>query len=52
MPPRVPELARCSRKSEATLTPFCFMTHMERSPAKEAAAATSAATFSLVDHST
>ncbi len=52
IPPRVPEPVRWRRKSEATLTPFCFMTHSDRSPAKDAAAATSMATFSLVDHST
>jgi hypothetical protein len=52
IPPRVPDEARCKRKSDATLTPFCFITHMERKPENDAAAATSSATFSLVDHST
>src|SRR3989304_5896 len=35
----------------ATLSPSAFMIVMARSPAKEAAAAPSMATFSLVDHS-
>ena len=52
IPPLVPDPVRWRRKSEATLTPFCFMTHIDRSPEKEAAAATSMATFSFADHST
>ncbi len=52
MPPRVPDPARCRRKSEATFTPFCFITARPRRPANEAAAATSRAIFSFVDHST
>ena len=35
-----------------TLTPFCFITHIDLSPAKDAAAATSRPTFSFTDHST
>jgi len=52
MPPLVPERATCSRKSEATFTPFCFMAQIDRRPAIEAAKATSTATFSFTDHST
>jgi hypothetical protein len=40
------------QESDATLTPFCFITQSDLSPENEAAAATSMATFSLVDHST
>ena len=39
------------RKSEATFNPFCFMAQIALIPEKEAAAATSKATFSLTDHS-
>jgi hypothetical protein len=50
-PALVPVRFRFIRKSEATLTPFCFMATIARTPAKEAAAATSIATFSFTDHS-
>lgn len=38
--------------SAATFSPTCFMTAQERAPVKEAAAATSKATFSFTPHST
>jgi len=37
--------------SEATLTPTCFITAIERRPESATAAATSTATFSLVLYS-
>ena len=40
------------RASAATLTPTCFMMAQARFPVKDAAAATSKATFSFTPHST
>ena len=51
-PALVPVRLRFIRKSEATLRPFCFMATMARTPANDAAAAASRATFSFTDHST
>ena len=52
MPPLTPTYARHIRGSAATLSPTCFIVIRLREPATEAAAATSAAAFSLTDHST
>ena len=51
-PAPTPERFRFKIKSEATLTPFCFIALKARRPEKEAAEAASSATFSLTDHST
>ena len=51
-PPLVPERVKLVKKSEITLTPFCFILTIARQLAKEAAVAASKATFSLTDHST
>src|SRR4030042_748126 len=51
-PPLLPLRFKVMRKSEHTLTPFCFMATIALRPAREAVVAASSATISLVDHST
>ena len=50
-PPVAPIYTEGNTASEATFMPKCFMAAMARAPAMDAPMATSAATFSLTDHS-